>query len=75
MGRKPKPHKRIRLPLTLLEESHKHLEFLVRTGGYGTDKTDAARIIIMRHLHRLERRGKISLYPQNSVTESSDKKE
>jgi hypothetical protein len=46
----------------LVEPTHKILESLVETGGYGNNTTDAAREIIMEHLRRLERRRKIELF-------------
>jgi hypothetical protein len=62
MGRRKNLNKPRRLPLTLIEASHKQLEKLVETGGYGNSSTDAARIIIMRHLQELDAQKKIRLF-------------
>ncbi len=74
MGRKPNPFKPTRLPLTLIEPAHKHLEHLVKTGGYGNNTTDAARIIIMRHLQELDAQNKITLFDEDGDTQGGDKK-
>jgi len=62
MGRKKAQHKPKRLPLTLIEPTHKILEKLVNTGGYGNNTTDAARVIIMAHIQELDAQKKIELF-------------
>jgi hypothetical protein len=62
MGRKPGVYKPKRLPLTLIEPTHKILEILVKTGGYGNNTTDAARVIIMKHIQELDSQKKIELF-------------
>ncbi len=74
MGRKPNPFVPKRLPLTLIEQAHKRLETLVKTGGYGNNTTDAARIIIMRHLQELDAQNKIRLFDGENTAPSGDKK-
>ena len=74
MGRKRNPFKPTRLPLTLIEPAHKWLERLVKTGGYGNNTTDAARIIIMGHLQELDAQRKIKLFDEEDDTQESDKK-
>lgn len=63
-GRKPYRDKSKRLPLALSERTHKILEKLADTGGYGNNKTDAARVIIMLHIHDLDRQKKFQLHPK-----------
>jgi hypothetical protein len=63
MGRKPAKFKAMRQPLTLIEPTQKILEKLVETGGYGNNATDAARIIIAKHVQELDAQGKITLFP------------
>jgi hypothetical protein len=62
------------LPLTLIEATHKVLEKLVKTGGYGNTTTDAARIIIMRHIQELDDRGRIKIFEDQDSAETSNKK-
>jgi hypothetical protein len=62
MGRKPAKVKPKRLPLTLIEQTHKILENLVDTGGYGNNPTEAARIIIAKHIQQLDAENKIRLF-------------
>ena len=71
MGRRKNPDKSKRLPLTLIEASHRRLERLVKTGGYGNSPTDAARIIIMGHLQALDAQGKLDLFADEA--QESDK--
>jgi hypothetical protein len=61
-GRKPKPFKTKRLPLTLIERSHRILERLVATGGYGNNATEAAKIIITRHIQELDQSGRLAIF-------------
>lgn len=74
MGRKKNPYEPIRLPLTLIEPAHKRLERLVKTGGYGNNPTDAARIIIMRHLQELDETGRIKLFDNEDRAQTGGKK-
>lgn len=74
MGRKQSPHKSGRLPLTLIEPTLKRLEELVKTGGYGNNPTDAARVIIMRHLQELDSFNKIKLFEDGEGGQSRDEK-
>jgi hypothetical protein len=46
----------------------------VKTGAYGNNATDAARIIIMGHIQGLEERGKISVFDGNAATDADQKK-
>lgn len=62
MGRKPAKFSPKRLPLTLIEPTRKILERLVETGGYGNNPTDAARLIIDKHIQELDAAGKIDLF-------------
>lgn len=62
MGRKPSKRKPRRLPLTVIEQTHAILEKLVDTGGYGNNATEAARIIVMRHIQELDDQKKIDLF-------------
>jgi hypothetical protein len=62
MGRKPAKFKTKRLPLTLIEPTFRILEKLVETGGYGNNPTDAARIIIAKHVQELDSAEKIELF-------------
>jgi len=64
MGRNPAKFNPKRLPLTLIEPTRKILEKLVETGGYGNNATDAARIIIAKHVQELDAKGKIKLFPE-----------
>ena len=69
MGRKTNPYKPERLPLTLIKPTRELLEQLVKTGAYGNNATDAARIIIMRHLQELDKRGKIDLFKDRAAAD------
>ena len=69
MGRRPAKVKPKRLPLTVIEQTHKILEILVETGGYGNNPTEAARIIIAKHIQELDGAEKIRLF--KSVSEST----
>ncbi|WP_290815925.1 hypothetical protein [Ferrovibrio sp.] len=62
MGRKPLAEKSIRLPLTVNGRTEKVLNRLVKTGGYGNNSTDAARIIIMGHIQKLDEAQKIDIF-------------
>ena len=76
MGRKPAKIKSKRLPLTLIEPTYEILEMLVETGGYGSNATDAARIIVMLHIHALDSQGNIKLFselPPNQGIKTGDK--
>lgn len=68
MGRKPSKRKPKRLPLTVIEQTHAILEKLVDTGGYGNNATEAARIIIMKHIQELDAQKKIDLFKPPSET-------
>jgi hypothetical protein len=74
MGRKKGAYKPKRLPLTLIEPTHSILENLVKTGAYGNNATDAARIIIMSHIQSLETSGKISVFAEDVADETDPKK-
>jgi hypothetical protein len=74
MGRKKGAYKPKRLPLTLIEPTHLILENLVKTGAYGNNTTDAARIIIMGHIHELEKGGKISVFGETAEADIDQKK-
>jgi hypothetical protein len=74
MGRKPSKYRPKRLPLTLIEPTHQILEKLVNTGGYGNNTTDAARIIIMRHLQELDTAKKIELFAASETAKSDTRK-
>jgi hypothetical protein len=69
MGRKPNLLKPKRLPLTLLERTHKLLDRLVKTGGYGNNSTEAAKTIIMRHLQELDERGRLAIFDDKNDAE------
>jgi len=62
------------LPLTLIEPTHLILENLVKTGAYGNNATDAARIIIMGYIQRLEEGGKISVFGNAPEADTDQKK-
>ena len=62
MARKKGRFRPKRLPLSLIEPIHKRLEKLVASGGYGNNPSDAAKIIIMRHLQVLDQRNKVNLF-------------
>ena len=74
MGRKKGAYKPKRLPLTLIEPTHSILENLVKTGAYGNNATDAARIIIMNHIQSLEEGGKISVFEEPAADDQDQKK-
>lgn len=73
MGRKKNQFRPHKLPLTLNEPAHDRLEMLVKTGGYGNNPTEAAKIIIMRHLQELDAAQKINLFDGAAVRVDSDK--
>jgi hypothetical protein len=58
----------------LIEPSYLILENLVKTGAYGNNSTDAARIIIMAHIQQLEREGKISIFDATGDADADAKK-
>jgi hypothetical protein len=62
-GPKPAKFNPKRLPLTLIEPTRKILEKLVESGGYGNNPTDAARIIISKHIQDLDSQKKIVIFP------------
>jgi hypothetical protein len=66
MGRKPAKFNPKRLPLTLIEPTRQILDRLVETGGYGNNATDAARVIISKHIQDLEAAGKLDLFGTKS---------
>jgi hypothetical protein len=74
MGRRKGAYKPKRLPLTLIEPTHLILENLVKTGAYGNNTTDAARIIIMGHIRELEEGGKISVFNETAGATTDPKK-
>jgi hypothetical protein len=73
MGRKPRPQKSVRLPLTIMPETNFWLDRLVETGGYGNNATDAARTIIAHHLQELDRTGRIKLFGGDKGGKKNDK--
>ena len=60
--------------MTVKPATVKWLEILVETGGYGNNATDAARVIVMRHLQGLDERERINLFGDTNEAINSDKK-
>jgi hypothetical protein len=65
-----------KLPLTIIEPMHRHLELLVESGFYGNNTTDAARQIIAQHLRRLEKLKKLPsiAFGESPPDKNGDKK-
>jgi hypothetical protein len=73
MGRKKSKLRVKRLPLTLLEVTHNHLQKLVDSGIYGSSPTEAAKNIVLEHLRKLEKAGKLKAFGDaNAATEQQN---